>query len=546
MTLNGTSFSLSLTKDETLMLKAIGILLIVIHNFSRWVYPITGECEFTFSQSALPTAIQIGSSSGWMFFKAFFNYFGHYGVQLFIFLSGYGLVQSYLYAQPTWLKFIYHRFQKLYPSLVVAILFYLIYQVFVMHQFPKLVIISDLLAHLTLTATLLPGKGQSVVGPWWFYSTIFQLYLLFPVLIKVCLRYGIRWLLFIGFVAFTLTQIYANFDNLYPVNIRETFIGQMPVFILGIWFGFDCKRHISWYVVLALFVVFGIGCYFPLLWPLTHLCIAILLVIIGKTFSLIAFKIKPLASALVFIGSISVYLFAIHGFMRWPFVYIINMNQNKFWIAPLMLLLFLTLSFSSAWFLTECEGLWRQKLSKLKGIFSKIAFTFSLLILPVILLVWGYNWHFQPLDANKSINLMSNFDESDDIARQDIKNYSTKTGEKVIWLRPELTISHLEKFKIALDKQRDATLLLISGNVWCDSIPEECWLIANSYFGEIQMTKNSVNLNLDQTLLNQWQPLELTIDLRSPLVMRKELFEFYFYAKTDGNVYIDQIEVKLK
>jgi peptidoglycan/LPS O-acetylase OafA/YrhL len=179
MTFNGTSFSVSLTKDETLMLKAIGILLIVIHNFSRWVYPITGECEFTFSQSALPTAIQIGSSNGWMFFKAFFNYFGHYGVQLFIFLSGYGLVQSYLYEQPTWLKYIYHRFQKLYPSLVVAILFYLIYQVFVMHQFPELDIIPDLLAHLTLTATLLPGKGQSVVGPWWFYSTIFQLYLLF-------------------------------------------------------------------------------------------------------------------------------------------------------------------------------------------------------------------------------------------------------------------------------------------------------------------------------------------------------------------------------
>ncbi|MDP3913262.1 MAG: acyltransferase [Bacteroidota bacterium] len=546
MTLNGTSFSLSLTKDETLMLKAIGILLIVIHNFSRWVYPITGECEFTFSQSALPTAIQIGSSSGWMFFKAFFNYFGHYGVQLFIFLSGYGLVQSYLYAQPTWLKFIYHRFQKLYPSLVVAILFYLIYQVFVMHQFPKLDIISELLAHLTLTATLLPGKGQSVVGPWWFYSTIFQLYLIFPLLIKVFTKYGYRWLLFVGFLAWSVTRLHTLIENPYDVNLLETFVAQMPVFILGIWFGADSSIRVKWHVALALFVLFCLGCYFSFFWPLTRVSIIILLVIIGKAIIETAVKIKPLASLLLFIGSISVYLFAIHGFMRWPFVYIINMNQNKFWIAPLMLLLFLTLSFSSAWILTECEGLWRQKLSKLKGIFSKVAFTFSLIILPVILLVWGYNWHFQPLDTNKSVNLMGNFDESNDTTRRDIKNYSTKTGEKVIWLRPELTISHIEKFKIPLDKQRDATLLLISGNVLCDSIPEECWLMAKSYFGEIQMTKNSVNLNLDQTLLNQWQPLELTIDLRSPLVMRKELFEFYFYAKTAGNVYIDQIEVKLK
>ncbi|HAQ21750.1 MAG TPA: hypothetical protein DCR40_21350, partial [Prolixibacteraceae bacterium] len=267
MTFKGTSFNLSLTKDQTLMLKAIGILLIVIHNFSRWIDPITGESEFTFSQSALPTAIHIGSTNAWMFFKAFFNYFGHYGVQLFIFLSGYGLVQSYLKEKQSYIKYVYHRFQKLYPSLVVAILLYLIYQVFVMHQFPKLEILPDLLAHLTLTATLLPGKGQSVVGPRWFYSTIFQLYLIFPLLIKVYSRYGSRWLLIIGLLAWTLTQMYAHFDNLYQVNIRETFIGQVPVFILGIWFGTDYKKCISWYMALALFVLFCVGCYFQVSTP---------------------------------------------------------------------------------------------------------------------------------------------------------------------------------------------------------------------------------------------------------------------------------------
>lgn len=139
-----TSFSLSITKDQTLALKAIAILLIVIHNFSRWVNPITGESEFYFNQSALSTAIDVAGTNVWMFFKAFFNYFGHYGVQLFIFLSGYGLVQSYLHEQPSWLKYVYHRFQKLYPSLVVAILLYLIYQVFVMRQFPVVGCIAQL------------------------------------------------------------------------------------------------------------------------------------------------------------------------------------------------------------------------------------------------------------------------------------------------------------------------------------------------------------------------------------------------------------------
>lgn len=521
-------------------------MLIVIHNFSRWVVPVTGECEFTFSQLALPTAIQIGSTNGWLFLKAFFNYFGHYGVQIFIFVSGYGLVQSSLQEKPIWLKYVYHRFQKLYPSLVVAILIYLVYQVFVMRQFLNLNVLPDFLAHLTLTATLLPGKGQSLNGPWWFYSTIFQLYLLFPLLLKVYLRYGSRWLLLLGFFAWTLTQVYAHYNYFPLINIRETFIGQMPVFILGIWFGTDYKRCISWYVALALFVLFCLGCYFPLLWPLTHLCIAILLIIIGKAISHIAFKIKPLASVLLFIGSVSVYLFAVHGFMRWPFVHIINMNQGKFWISPIMLLLFLALSFSTAWILTKTESFWRQKLVKLKSISSKVAFTFSLILLPAILLVWGYNRHFQQVNSIKSINLFSNFDESNDTTRRDIKHYRTESGEKVIWLRPELDISSIEKFKISSCKQHGATMLLISGNVFCDSIPEACWLVAESYIGEIRMTRSSVQLNAREVVPNHWQPLELMIDLNSPLITRKDLFRFYFYAKTNGNVYVDEIEVKLK
>lgn len=541
-----TSISLSITKDQTLMLKAIAILLIVIHNFSRWVNPITGECEFYFNQSALSTAVEVASTNGWMFFKAFFNYFGHYGVQLFIFLSGYGLVQSYLHEHPSWLKYVYHRFQKLYPSLVVAILLYLIYQVFVMCQFPGLDVLPNFLAHLTLTATLLPGKGQSLVGPWWFYSTIFQLYLIFPLLLKVWSRYGTRCHLFIGLLAWILTQIFANFDNLYPVNIRETFVGQMPVFILGIWFGTNDKMRISWYAVLTLFVLFCFGCYFQLLWPLTHICIAILLVISAKAIINIALKVRYLTMVLLFIGSISVYLFAIHGFMRWPFVTIINMNNDKFWFSLLMLLLFLTLSLLSAWLLTKAEGFWREKLSKLNGTFSKVAFTCSLILLPAILLVWEYNSHFLQVKSHKQINLLSNLDESNDTTRRDIKHYKTETGEKVIWLRSELDISSIEKFKIPTDKQRGGTLLQISGNILCDSIPIECWLVAESYIGEIRMTRNSVNMIATDIVANQWQPLKLLIDLRSPLITHKDLFRFYFYAKTNGNVYVDKVQVKLE
>ncbi len=538
-------FNLNLSKDQTQMLKAIGILLIVIHNFSRWVYPITGESEFYFNPTALSTALQVGKTDVWMFLKAFFNYFGHYGVQIFVFLSGYGLVKSYQEKQPKWTSFVFHRFQKLYPSLVIAIIVYLIYQVFVLRQYPDQDIISNLVAYLTFTATLLPGKGLSLVGPWWFYATIFQLYLLFPFLIRVYSKHGTRWLLFIGFIAWLITRLHALIDNPYDVNLLETFVGQMPVFILGIWFGANNNLRVKWQVLLVLLFIFFLGCYFSFFWPLTRLSITILLIIAGNALIAVANKVKPLNKFLLFTGSISVYLFALHGFMRWPFVYIINLNQDKKWIGVLIFILFLVLSFSAAWFFTRAEDLWRKKLHNFESIFPKVTLTSSLILLPAILLVWGYYQHFN-VDKSPAVSLMNNIEEYSDYSETDITDYKTENGEKVIWLRTGEEISTIRGFKIPVQDFKNSNRLIISSKAYFDSIPEKCWLIVESYRGDVSISKNSIQLELQENMQFQWQSFLLMIDLRSPLVFSDDQFQYYFYAKTNGNIYFDEIEVMLQ
>lgn len=181
--------------------------------------------------------------------------------------------------------------------------------------------------------------------------------------------------------------------------------------------------------------------------------------------------------------------------------------------------------------LTKTEGIWREKLSKLNGTFSKVAFTCNLILLPAILLVWEYNSHFLQVKSLKQINLLSNLDESNDTTRRDLKYHRTETGEKVIWLRPELDFSSTKKFKIPPEKQSDGTKLQISDNVLCDSIPKDWWLIAESYIGEIRMTRNSVKLITTNTIPNYWQPLELLIDLKSPWWCAKRCFNFIFMLR---------------
>ncbi len=546
MKLKNISFNLSLTKDQTLRLKAIGILLIVLHNFSRWVYPSTGENEFYFDQSALVTTIDLAKSSLWMFFKAFFNFFGHYGVQLFVYLSGYGLVLSYLNKKPTWLKFVFYRFQKLYPALVAAIIGYLIYYVFILYIFPGWEILPNILSYLTFTSTLVPGMGQTLVGPWWFFSTIFQLYLIFPILIKVYIRYGSRWLLLIGFLAWTLTLVHPFINSPYKVNLLETFIGQMPVFILGIWFGTDNNKKIQWYIPLILLVIFCLGCYYKLFWPFTSLSITILLILIGKAILNLTEKIKPLSYFLIFTGTISVYMFAFNGFMRWPFVYIINLNKNMFWVKLSTFLLFLLLLFTTSWVFTKAEELWRQKLILQKSMLSKIIYTTGLFSLSVILIVLGYIMPIRQLNTSAPVKLLGDLEELKDTTRQDIAYYKTESGEKVICLNPEVQYSYFEKFKISPDKQKGSTRLIISSQVLFDSIPQDFWLVQENFFDNIKIKRKSKDLVINNDTRNLWQPFELEVNLRDPLVLRSEHFQFYFFAKTNGKVYIDRVQVKLK
>jgi peptidoglycan/LPS O-acetylase OafA/YrhL len=105
----------SFSKDDSNFIKGIAILIIALHNYFRAVYPTTGENEFWFSNFFIQKFLVIVGSNPLEFVKAFFNFFGHYGVQAFIFISAYGLTISYKKKNPPYQKFIIYRFNKVYP-----------------------------------------------------------------------------------------------------------------------------------------------------------------------------------------------------------------------------------------------------------------------------------------------------------------------------------------------------------------------------------------------------------------------------------------------
>jgi len=109
-----------------------------------------------------------------------FSHFGHYGVPIFLFLSGYGLVMKYEKSPvqaPSTLPFLWQHMKKLWglmvPGFVVALFFLTDWHTFTLsfgksNPWLTLVFLGNFFEFDTL-----------LYGPWWFFSLMLQFYLLY-------------------------------------------------------------------------------------------------------------------------------------------------------------------------------------------------------------------------------------------------------------------------------------------------------------------------------------------------------------------------------
>jgi peptidoglycan/LPS O-acetylase OafA/YrhL len=96
----------------------------VLHNFYHSIPGAVLENEFHFVpthfQNFLETVVDPRQT-----FQALFSFLGHFGVQLFMFLSAYGLALKY-WTTPSWRSFVWSRIRKLYPMFFLAVTLWLL------------------------------------------------------------------------------------------------------------------------------------------------------------------------------------------------------------------------------------------------------------------------------------------------------------------------------------------------------------------------------------------------------------------------------------
>src|SRR5260370_17738582 len=109
---------LELHTRDCFVLKGLAIFAICFHNYSHLLSRFE-ENEFSFSQERFLAYLDALQEPP-RILQASFSFFGHYGVQIFIFLSAYGLAVTYWDQPPRWITFVWGRVRKLYPMFLLA------------------------------------------------------------------------------------------------------------------------------------------------------------------------------------------------------------------------------------------------------------------------------------------------------------------------------------------------------------------------------------------------------------------------------------------
>jgi peptidoglycan/LPS O-acetylase OafA/YrhL len=309
----------SFSVHDTNVLKGIAILGISFHNFFHRLPSIVQENEFEFDPARFPLFLdQVFTPATTI--QALLAFLGHYGVGVFVTLSCYGLARSSFHSTSQGkVEFLKTRYRKIFPTIGFCIAVWLLLQLR-SHAVWDVAYWSMTLLEVILLCTgllnIIPGFSLPAVGPWWFIPFILQFYLLWSIAGEKLMRMPTSWLLALS--AVNLSVVYLFNEQLVhatEINLLETPFGRFPEIALGILLlRFRPSAFGIWSV--PLIVLLLLSNVVDILWPLGSVCAtAILLITFDQTRRHFSNR-----RALAWVGSLSLPIFMLNGFIRRPFL----------------------------------------------------------------------------------------------------------------------------------------------------------------------------------------------------------------------------------
>ena len=253
-------------------MKGLCISLICLHNLTHLVYRIK-ECEFAFYPKRVEQIFSLQSVEPWDVFALFFSFWGWYGVPIFMFFSGYGLVMKHeRKGVPIHFK---HYFARNYVKLMLlmiipwALCFQTLFK-------PRAIL------QLTYTINIFMPDGI-IPGVFWYFGLTLQFYVLYVFFYR---HRDVKWLLGVSAAMLALDFLFTMFAKTYlHLCFRHNSPFWLPVFLMGVWFargGCDSRfmllmeRHRAVFIIVWL-LLWAISSVVRVLWVFSPLFFVLLM-----------------------------------------------------------------------------------------------------------------------------------------------------------------------------------------------------------------------------------------------------------------------------
>lgn len=316
-----------LSKDECTAMRGIAILSIMLHNYTHWLKGIVRENEYTWYHSKFDQLWHVLMNPDELLPMHLLSFFGHYGVPVFLFLSGYGLVKKYEHGSlpevGIW-RFVRYNYLKLFRIFIVGFVAFIMLDAITpnMHRY----LWTEVVAMLGMFANFFENPSHAVwPGPYWYFSITLQLYIFYRLVFYRWRHWGI---VAVCIVACCIWQLFAESDMVLLERLRYNLIGGILPFGIGLLLARYEERIVKYRKV-------STGISLMLCW-LLNLVLAIIFIfwassdfgnwlfvpalIVWGTIALVKLIPNRVLPYIVWVGSISAAIFVAHPLVRKVFI----------------------------------------------------------------------------------------------------------------------------------------------------------------------------------------------------------------------------------
>lgn len=295
-------------------LKAVGILFVVLHHFSRSLWLLTAMQPPPINQWQLfdawvPLHGRVPYQPVFSWFFDWFARWGYVGVHMFMAASVIGHALGLEGRASSWARFMFAKLRKIWLPSAVSVLFFSLLS--------RQIGWKAILAKLFFISYLFPDHFFAINSPLWFLVLVFQYYALLPLLRRVDLGSPMLWVASIG-MAYTSRWLLGaeEIASVHPYLAHACIVTWLPALLIGMalvrqraGLAEPAPRELFVFGGLAalLFAVFMVGQVLPVIYPLADSALTLAFVFLA-----LSYRSEKVPKAIAAVSAASFYIYLYH------------------------------------------------------------------------------------------------------------------------------------------------------------------------------------------------------------------------------------------